>query len=132
MLSFATEVSQLVHSLGEMDNLAVKIAAAESAQAQHTVAKGSVALYDVIVKKAQDLSKKELPGHFKVAWCINQMAAALGKPPLTADTNLKIASVVAVDETLTSMLSAYPNDLKYAEARAYGREYLMEILRGVI
>ena len=132
MLSFATEVSQLVHSLGEMDSLAVKVASAESSQAQKTVAQSSVALYDVILKKAQDLSQEDYPQHLKLAACINCMANALGREALTPDTNLKIASVASVDEALTSMLDKDPDNAKYAEMRAYGREYLMEILRGVI
>ena len=47
MRNFATEVSRLVHSLGEMDNLAIKVASDGASQtAQEAVARGSSALYD--------------------------------------------------------------------------------------
>lgn len=133
MLSFATEVSQLVHSLGEMDTLAVKVASAEdSSAAQQAVAQGSDHLYDVISKTAQEENPKDLPGHYKVALLVNRMSEVLGKGKLSSDTNLKLASVAAADEALSALLEAEPNNTKYAEMRSFGREYMMEILRGVL
>jgi hypothetical protein len=134
MLVFAQEVSQLVHSIGQMDTLAVKVASAEDSHlAQVTVAEASNRLYNVMQKKASEVIKGDQPRHLKVAVLVNEVATTLGKAPLSEEQNLKIASVVAVDEALTEMLkTAGVVDLKYAEARAYGREYLMEILRGIL
>ncbi len=133
MLSFATEVSLLVHSFRQMDDVAEKIASAEdSGKAQQSVAQGSHALYDVILKVANDSTERDIPGHLKVAACVNNMSRTLGKGVLAPDVNLKIASAAAVDEALTNLLVEQPDNTKLAEMRAFGREYMMEILRGVI
>ena len=134
MRNFATEVSRIVHSFGEMDELAVKVASADASQmAQESVAKGSSALYDVIRKVAEDTSSKEHPSHYKMTTCLNKIARALGKDPFPPTVNLKIASIVAVDDALSAVLQANPEGAeKLAEMRYFGREYLMEVLRGVI
>jgi len=133
MRSFASEVSQLVHSFGAMEDLAEKIASVDDSQkAQLSVAEGSSALYDVIRKEAEGRVNSDIPGHLKMAACANAMSRALGRGALSSDTNLKIAAVAAVDEALTTLMREESLRAKYAEMRAYGREYMMEILRGVI
>ena len=134
MRNVATEVSRLVHSLGEMDNLAIKIASNDASQtAQEAVAKGSSALYDVIHKTAEDITDSQYPTHYRVTLCLNKIAQLLGRQPFPAPLNLKIASIVAVDEALSVMRNSGTDETqKYAEMQLSGREYLMEVLRGVI
>lgn len=132
MLLFAQDLSQTVHSLGQMDTLAVKLASVEGSRlAQETVATGSDKLYSVIQKRASEEVQGNQPEHLKFTALVNKVAMTLGKAPLTSEQNLKLASAVAVDVALSELLQAGDNS-KYAEARTYGREYIMEILRGVL
>lgn len=131
MLHFAHEVSQLVHSVGTMDTLAIKIASAEGSQlAQTTVAVCSDQLYNVIYKKASETMPPG-PDHWRFTTFINKLAMLLEKPVLTEEQNLKIASAIATDVALSEVMQTNSNP-KLAEARTYGREYLIELLRGVL
>jgi len=136
MINVAAEISQLVHSIGKMEDIGVKVASAEcSALAQVTNAKASTALYNVITKCAQEFVPGDMPNHCRMVLFAEKTASVLGRPEISAAQRLKLASAVATDDALTDVL-AQTQDIaectKLAEARAFGREFMMEILRGVI
>lgn len=131
MLNFAHEVSTLLHNLGHLDTLAIKVASVEDSQdLQTTTAIGSDKLYNVIYKKAEEVMP-EGPAHWQFTTFIDKLAMLLGKPEMTEEQTLKLGSAVAVDVALSSVMETN-NISKYAEARAYGREYIMELLRGIL
>lgn len=130
----AHEVSRVVHNLGTLDTYAEK-----TAEEQDVVAIGSAtsqaanALYGVMAKEAEFMPDGSNP--FRMCRTITKLARELGKEVPGALTQLKIASVVAVDDTFNTVLGSAISDsekAKVAELQAYGREYLAEILRGVI
>jgi len=123
MRKFAQEVSGLVHSIGKMDALAVKVASENaSLEAQQTCAKVASELYDVI----QERAVTECDGD--VCTLVDKMANALELPDVTPDFKAKLAAAVAVDNAL----AAQPTTTKTANARSYGREFIAELLREVI
>ncbi len=136
MLNVAAEICQLVHDIGSMETIGVKIASAEgSAVAQHTVARASTALYSVIDKSASDYVPPGMPHHQQMTTFIDKVAAVLGRPEVPREVRHKIASAVAADDALTDVMSQEKNPVEYtklAEARAFGREFVMELLRGVL
>jgi len=136
MLNVAAEISQLVHSIGVLETVGVKIASAEgSAFTQRTNAQASSALYNVIVKCAQEFVPGEMPHHYKMVSFIDKTAEVLNKPAFLQAHRHKLAAAVAADDALTDVMSITTDDdarMKLAESRAFGREFIMEILRGVI
>jgi|GEM_PF-2295633 len=135
MLKFATEISRLVHDIGKMETIAVKVASAENSyDAQAATAVASSGLYDVIIKRATDESA-ETPNYKPVVACVKKMAQYLGKPPVDAQQCLKIAAAVAADDALSEILPKTADEgeqRKLAAMQMYGREYFVELLRGVI
>ncbi len=136
MLNVAAEISQLVHSISAMDDLGVKIASAEdSVTAQCTVAQASTALYNVITKCASDYVPESMPHHQQMVTFVERVASVLGRPEVPAPMRLKLASAIAADDALTDVMHKANNQaerVKLAEARAFGREFVMELLRGVL
>ncbi len=136
MLNVAAEISQLVHSISTLDTLGVKLASAEgSALAQQTTAQASSALYNVIDKCAQEFVPGEMPHHSRMVAFVDKAASVLGRPDIPAEYQLKLASAITADDALTEILSVEQNAqerIKMAEARAFGREFVMEILKGVL
>ncbi len=136
MLNVAAEISQLVHSIGDMETVGVKIASAEgSAFTQRTNSYASSALYNVITKCAQEFVPGEMPHHSRMVSFIDKTASVLGRPVIPQEYQHKLASAVAADDAFTDALQLTPDGderEKLAEARAFGREFVMEILRGVI
>jgi len=136
MLNVAAEISQLVHSIGDMETVGVKIASAEgSALTQRTNSYASGALYNVIVKCAEDFVPGEMPHHYKMVSFIDKMASVLNKPAFPQAYMHKLAAAVAADDALTDVMSITSDEderTKLAESRAFGREFIVEILRGVI
>jgi hypothetical protein len=136
MLNVAAEISQLVHSIGDMETVGVKIASAEgSAITQHTNSYASSALYNVIVKCAEDFVPGEMPHHARMVSFIDKTASVLNKPVFSQAYMRKLAAAVVADDALTDVISITSDDgerVKLAEAQAFGREFIMEILRGVI
>ena len=119
-----------------METIGVKIASAEgSAMAQRTVIEASTGLYSVMTKCAQEYISGEMPHHQRMTFFIDKVASVLGRPKIDAMTRLKLASAVTADDALTDVMSSEKDPTehtKLAEARAYGREFVMEILRGVL
>jgi len=136
MLNVAAEISHLVHSIGKMEEVGVKVASADcSAIAQATNAKASTALYNVITKYAQEFVPGEMPNHYRMVLFADKTASVLGRPAIPAAQRLKLAAAVVSDDALTDVLGRTPISPEYtklAEARAFGREFVMDILRGVI
>ncbi len=136
MLKFASEVSQLAHDIGKMDTVAVKVASVQSSyDAQAATASASSQLYDVIVKRAQaEARPQSTPTYIPVVQCIEKMAQYLGKPAVDSQMLLKLAAAVAVDEAIRETLPTLHGEEqeKLAEVKFYGREYFVELLRGVI
>ena len=137
MLNVAAEISQLVHSIKDMDTIGVKIASAEgSVLAQQTTAQASTALYNVITKCASDYVPDEKLKHQRIVSFIDKVASVLGRPSIPAEIRLKLAAAVTADEALTMVMSDSPlppdEHHKYAEAQMFGREFVMELLQGVI
>jgi hypothetical protein len=134
MLNFAREVSELAHNIGKMDTIAVKVASVQSShEAQITTAVASSKLYDVIIKRATDDSKAS-PAYIPVVECVQKIASYLGKPNADPQLLLKLAAAVAVDDAINETLPALQGDEqdKLAQVQFYGREYFVELLRGVI
>lgn len=123
MRKFAEEVSRLVHSVGKMDAIAVKVASeVASVQAQGACAQVADGLYDVMLEKAAE----ECDGD--VCKLVVKMAQALALPEVSADMRAKIAAADAVD---TMLRSVTPSE-KVANMRRYGREFISELLREVL
>lgn len=130
----AHEVSRIVHNLGTLDVYAEK-----TAEEQDTLALGECtaqaanALYGVMAKEAEFISDGSNP--FRMCRVVTKLARELGRDLPDVLTQLKIASAVAVDDTFNQVLESELPDsekAKVAELQMYGREYLAEILRGVI
>lgn len=130
MLNFATEIKQVVQGLGTLDTVATKIASVEgSATAQRTVAVGSFGLYEVLTKKASLEIQESVPHHHKMVTLVNKLASVLGRPGLSPQDNLEMASTIVVDDAISSILLEKGANVKLAEMRAFGREYFVELLR---
>ena len=136
MLNVAAEISQLVHGISALETAGVKIASVEdSALAQQTTAQASSALYNVITKCAQEFVLGEMPHHSRMVAFIDKAASVLGRPDIPEDYQLKIASAIAADDALTEVLGSEEDAQersKMAEARAFGREFVMDLLKGVL
>lgn len=135
MLGVATEISQLVHAISTMDTLAEKVASAQgSALVQQSTSQASNDLYNVIVKVASDQTPHQ-PRHKQVVDCVCKIAQLTGKPAPIGESQQKLAAAVVVDETLSEVIPTEENQAertKLAEARAYGREFVMSLLKEVI
>lgn len=135
MLNFAMEVSRAAHDIGKMDNIAIKVAAAEdSREMQVTVSRASDMLYSVIDKRASE-DPVEQPNTYGIPNCIAKMASYLGKPELGIGQIMKLAAVVAADNAINNVLAQETNPVeqqKLASMRFYGREYFVSLLREVL
>lgn len=136
MLHIATEIRRLVHNIRDMETIGVKIASVEgSSKAQQTVVQASTGLYTVMVKCAEEYLPGDMPHHQRMTAFITKVASVLGLPAISKTTKLKLASAVVVDDALTDVMNQEKNPTehaKLAEARAYGREFVMELLQGVL
>lgn len=120
---FAEDVSRVVHDLGQLEVVSVKVASeTASAEAQQTTAKAASGVYDVIQQKAAE----ECRGDF--CQCVDKLATVLNKPPMAQETRAKLAAAVAVDK----ILSSEKQTEKIASARSYGRELVTEFLRDIL
>lgn len=135
MLAFASEVSELVHGIGALDEVGVKVAEADVASvSQLAAAHSSNMLYDVIYKQAMAETPVDWPNHFRVASFVSKMASTLRKPEVQSSQMHKMAAAVKVDDSLTSIMPTASGEglQKLAEVRSFGREYFMELLREVL
>lgn len=134
MALFAHEVSQVLHSMGTLEEFAVKTAEVKDvALIGANNANAAIALYGVMAKEASFLPDGSNP--YRMCRMVSKFAQDLGKPTLDAVTQLKIAAAVAVDDAFNTVLSsgtADPEKAKVAELQSYGREYIAELLREVI
>lgn len=131
MLS-AKEVASVVHGLGAGTLVSEKIASVRgSVASQRLVSAGANSLYSVIVKEASDASK---PNHFTVVGCVTKLAQDLGKSP-APELLQKVAAVVALDDALHMSLDSAdtePRRQKLAALQSFGREFFVELLRGIL
>lgn len=131
MQGIAHDISQLVHAIGAMDSIAEKVASADSsAECQRASCQASFELYNVIVKEASDTSSPQ-PLHAQVVSFVDKIAHILGRNKLSEDARLKIAAAITTDEALQAVMQKVAS-AKLSSAQAYGREYLMALLREVI
>jgi hypothetical protein len=134
MLSIASDISHLLHAQDKLETLAIKTASADiSLDAQTANRDAADGIYRAITKEAGYRADGQNP--FRFCLTIKKMASALNKEQPTPDTQLKMAAAVVVDEALCNSIQTMtdPKDqLKIAEQIAYGREYLSELLRGVL
>ena len=135
--TFSYEVSRVVHQLGDADQVSIKLADAESVgDLQYSVAEGSNIIYDVMEKKASEVTPGDLPQHRRMTLLVEKMAHDLGVPQVGADTLHKLAAVVEADRALSATLDAEEmsdaDRVKLSSLRMFGREYFMELLRGVV
>ena len=130
----AHEVSRLVHNMGRLEEFAVKTAEEkDAALIGATNARAASDLYAVMAKEAAFVPDGSNP--FRLCRTVSKLAQELEKTAPGAITQLKIAAAVAVDDTFERVLSSNIGDTsktKIAELQAYGREYVVELLRGVI
>lgn len=135
MLHFAQEFSQTLHSLRTLDEIGVKTASAEATvMAEEGVCRCSSSLYEVLAKTASAEYPKDGNRYAQIDKLVCKMATLLGKENPSADARAKIASAVVVDDLLNGFLKTEsPAEFgKLAETRAFGREFLMELLRTVL
>lgn len=134
MALFAHEVSQVLHSMGSLEEFAVKTASADDvALIGANNANASIALYGVMAKEASFQSDGSNP--YRMCRMVTKFAQDLGKPVPEALMQLKIAAAVTVDDTFDRVLStdiSAEDKAKVAELQSYGREYIAELLREVI
>jgi len=130
----AHEISRLVHNMGRLEEFATKTAEAkDTALIGVTNANAASDLYAVMAKEAAFTPDGTNP--FRMCRTVSKLAQELEKTPPGAITQLKIAAAVAVDDTFERVLSSNIGETskaKIAELQAYGREYVVELLRGVI
>lgn len=130
----AHEVSRVVHNLGTLDVYAEKTAEdRDVVDIGVCAAQSAHVLYGVMAKEAEFMPDGSNP--FRMCRTVVKLARDLGKDPPDALAQLKIATAVAVDDTFNQVLQSDIIDsekAKVAELQAYGREYLAELLRGVI
>jgi hypothetical protein len=133
MYKFATEVAQLVHSLGVGSDVAEKIASAPGSVAtQRVVSEGADGLYSVITKQAADIGTPADVHHRQVVNCVVKMAEALGKPiPSTAQLH-KLAAVVAADDALEVIKTASGSSGHRTQMQRFGREFFANLLQDII
>lgn len=96
-------------------------------------AQAASSLYGVMAKEASFAPDGSNP--FRMCRTIAKIARELGKPEPGAVTQLKIAAAVVVDDTFDAALNSEVDDsekMKIAELQYYGREYITELLRGII
>jgi hypothetical protein len=120
--------------MGTLEQYAVKTAEAHDvAMIGVNNANAATVLYGVMAKEAEFSPDGSNP--FRMCRMMAKFASDLGKPTPDAVTQLKVAAAVAVDDTFKTVLdSGIDNSekTKVAEMQAYGREYIAELLRGVI
>lgn len=130
----AQEVSSVLHSMRTLDEYAVKTAeVADVSRIEAANAGSASALYGVMSKEASFAPDGSNP--FRMCRLVTKLAQDLGKPVPDALMQLKVAAAVAVDDAFEQVLGSDVADTekaKVAELRLYGREYLAELLRGVI
>lgn len=134
MLSIASDISRLLHTQDNFEAIAIKTASASvSVDAQEATRDIADGVYRAITKVAH----YQPDGHNPLRFCltIKKMAEALQKTPPEPFLQVKMAGAVIVDEALCNCIKAQSDpqeQLKTAELIAYGREYLSELLRGVL
>lgn len=134
MLSIATDISRLLHTQDKFETIAVKTASVgASVEAQKATRDISDGVYKAVAKVANYQPDGQNP--FRFCLTIKKMAEVLEKNPPTMAMQTKIAAAVIVDEALCHSLQTQSDaqeQIKIAEQIAYGREYLSELLRGVL
>ena len=134
MRPFAHDVSRLLHDMGKLEAFAVKTAeATDVAFIGASNATAATTLYGVMAKEAAFAPDGSNP--YRMCRMVTKVAAELGKPGPDPTTQLKIAAAVAVDDTFNKVLASDLENnerLKIAELQSYGREFIAELLRGVI
>ena len=130
----AHEISRILHNIGTLEEFAVKTAEVrDTALIGMTNADASSSLYAVMTKEAEFVSDGSNP--YRMCRMVTKLAQELDKPVPDVFTQLKIAAAVAVDDTFDKVLSFdidVSEKAKVAELQAYGREYIVELLRGVL
>jgi hypothetical protein len=124
-----------VHDLKGLDFVSVKIASEQDAlHSQEVVKAASSEIYGVICKEAAAHVRTEDPLCMKVVSLLKEAADVLKKEPLSDEMGVKIAAAVSLDDAYGEMLksAAGKQQEKLAEQRAYGREFMLELVREVI
>lgn len=134
MLSIASDISNLLHSQDKFEAIAIKTA---SADASYDAQKATLELADGIYRAITKVANFNADGQNPIRFCltVKKMAEVLNKEPPTPLTHLKLAAAVIVDEALCSSYTTQVDpkeQLKIGEKIAYGREYISELLRGVL
>ena len=133
MRQFALEVAEQLHGLTQLEKLAVGVSSERSsAEGQYAQAAASDQLYAVISKQAEadsgDTKWEQMCG------LTDKLAQELDKEALTNDQKAKLAAAVIVDDTITEQLkvASEAEKPKIAATRLYGREYMVELLKGIL
>ncbi len=133
MHQFALDVVEQLQSLNQLEKLAVGVPSERSSlDGQYAQALASDQLYAVICKQA---SEDSAPTKWEqVCSLTDKLAQILGKDPLSNDQKAKLAAAVIVDDTATKQLEAGTDaeKTKIAMTRLYGREYIVELLKGIL
>jgi len=134
MRALAAEISHTLRQRAKLEKIA---ADTESAGVSYEAQKGSVdvcnRLYGVLQKEAS--FKGDGKDDLRFCELITKMASALGKEKPSAETQLKLAGAVMVDLALQRALNddiPYAEKTKLAAQQLYGREYLADLLTGVL
>ena len=130
----AHEISRILHNIGTLEEFAVKTAEAkDTAVIGVTNADASSSLYAVMAKEAE--FTPDGSNTFRMCRLVTKLAQELDKPVPDVFTQLKLAAAIAVDDSFDRVLSFDIDNsekAKVAELQAYGREYVVELLRGVL
>jgi len=131
---FTHEISNAVKSHGLYEEVAVKTASeSQCIVMEDENPKIAHAVTDAIRTEARVNGHTGVSG---VTSFVTKMATFNREEPLTNVEQLKVATVLTVDDALTqALLNDSLKDsarIKVAEMRTYGREVFMEILRGVL
>lgn len=135
MEKLAQDLSRIVNSVAVLDEIAEKVASDNSSfSAQQSSAAIADAVYEVICKEA---SAYPADTHLeRVEGTIVKLSHDLGKEPVDDTMRLKLAAAISLDEVLSAQLvnTQLPNSevQKIAETRAYGREYMVSLLKEVL
>lgn len=134
MLVFATELSGFLEKRATLHTLMEKTASPGiTLEAQNTSAIIASQVYDFMHKEASCTG--ESGDDSRMVRLVTKMAAVLTKPKMDNITQLKIAAAVTADNALRVAMQAVtlPAEReKLATQQLYGREYLCDILTGIL
>lgn len=136
MILLAMDLSKTIHDLEGLDYLSVKVASDQDTLfSQDLIQKSAHEIYGVIYKEASERFVREGPPCDRVVAFLQKAAELLNKNRIPAELQVKIAAAVVLDDSYTRLIKAANDEetqQKFAEQRAYGREFFLELVSEAI